>query len=93
VHLVTIMALTKQVQLKSNFEEISTFPTAYIKVEQVIADKLESEAVIAFYKEKDGLLVKGARYSFQTNLDGDNAIKQAYEYLKTLPEFTGAVDC
>jgi hypothetical protein len=87
------MALTKQVQLKNNFEEISSFPAAYIKVEQVIADKLESEAVIAFYKEKDGLLVKGARYNFQTSLEGGNAIKQAYEHLKTLPEFADATDC
>ena len=27
------------------------------------------------------------------DLNGDNPIKQAYEYLKTLPEFTGATDC
>lgn len=26
-------------------------------------------------------------------LDGDNPIKQAYSYLKTLPQFSDAVDC
>lgn len=26
-------------------------------------------------------------------IDGENPIKQAYEYLKTLPEFSGATDC
>jgi 5-methylcytosine-specific restriction endonuclease McrBC regulatory subunit McrC len=26
-------------------------------------------------------------------LTGENPIKQAYEYLKTLPEFAGAIDC
>lgn len=27
------------------------------------------------------------------DMDGENPFKQAYEYLKTLPEFEGAVDC
>lgn len=27
------------------------------------------------------------------DLDGKNPIKQAYDYLKTLPEFAGATDC
>ena len=33
--------------------------------------------------------------SFQCmyDIDGSNPIKQSYEYLKTLPEFAGAVDC
>ena len=26
-------------------------------------------------------------------LDGDNPFKQGYEYLKTLPSFSGSVDC
>ena len=30
---------------------------------------------------------------FVPNLDGDNFIRQAYLYLKTLPEFAGATDC
>ena len=32
-------------------------------------------------------------YSFSANLDGPNFIKQAYLYLKTLPEFSDATDC
>jgi hypothetical protein len=27
------------------------------------------------------------------DIEGDNPIKQAYEHLKTLPEFEGAIDC
>jgi hypothetical protein len=34
-----------------------------------------------------------AYYKFAPNLDGANFIKQAYEHLKTLPEFSGATDC
>jgi hypothetical protein len=33
------------------------------------------------------------QFVFAPNLDGPNFIKQAYEHLKTLPEFDGAVDC
>ena len=32
-------------------------------------------------------------YNFVPLLEGDNFIKQAYLYLKSLPEFVGSVDC
>ena len=32
-------------------------------------------------------------YTCIYDLDGPNPIKQAYEYLKTLPEFSNATDC
>ena len=32
-------------------------------------------------------------YSCAYDLNGDNPIKQAYGHLKTLSEFSGAVDC
>jgi hypothetical protein len=32
-------------------------------------------------------------YNFVPSLEGANFIAQAYEYLKTLPEFKGATDC
>lgn len=33
------------------------------------------------------------QYSFVPKLEGQNFIAQAYEHLKTLPEFAGAIDC
>ena len=36
-------------------------------------------------------LTKG--YSFNYDMETSNPIKQAYEHLKTLPEFSGAIDC
>jgi hypothetical protein len=33
------------------------------------------------------------QYSCVYNITGENPIKQAYEYLKTLPEFANATDC
>ena len=33
------------------------------------------------------------QYQCAYNIHGDNPIRQAYAYLKTLPEFAGATDC
>jgi len=43
----------------------------------------------------DGVLPHFADADHQCayTLDGENPIKQAYEHLKTLPEFSGATDC
>ena len=62
---------------------------AYIKVESVSGDK---ETVTATVTTKIGEGVKTKFYHYKPNLDGSNFIKQAYEHLKTLPEFADAVD-
>ena len=33
------------------------------------------------------------QYQCAYDIQGDNPIRQAYAYLKTLPEFAGAMDC
>lgn len=63
---------------------------AYIKVECVTATKNDINAVVSF---NDGDRRYDRVYTFNTVLDGDNFIKQAYEHLKTLPEFADATDC
>jgi len=37
--------------------------------------------------------IPSSNYSFVPNLDGPNFIEQGYQYLKTLPEFSGFEDC
>jgi hypothetical protein len=68
-----------------------TVNDTYVKVENVQSDKLAARANVCFYKNEKSFNAK--TYEFYVNLDGSNFIKQAYEYLKTLPEFSGAVDC
>lgn len=63
---------------------------AYIKVESVSGGK---DNVTATVSTKIGENVKTKFYHYKPNLDGSNFIKQAYEHLKTLPEFADAVDC
>lgn len=63
---------------------------AYIKVEIVTASK-ESANVSVSFTDNDKSILKF--YEFTPGLNGSNFIKQAYEHLKTLPEFKDAEDC
>jgi hypothetical protein len=65
----------------------------YIKVQDLFCTKNRIEAGIAFKADSVNLPVKTEKYNFAPNLEGGNFIKQTYEYLKTLPEFAGAIDC
>lgn len=66
---------------------------AYIKVLNVTADKSTIEIRVSVSKGADDNAVHSLQYSCPANLNGANFIKQAYEHLKTLQEFAGAVDC
>lgn len=65
---------------------------AYIRVNNVIAKKPVSFIDVEI---KTGDVGRMEQYQFEADLSdsAENHIKQAYKYLKTLPEFAGAVDC
>jgi hypothetical protein len=65
----------------------------YIKVQDLFCTKDRIEAGVGFKASSSDLPVKIEKYNFIPDMDGGNFIKQTYEYLKTLPEFTGAIDC
>jgi hypothetical protein len=68
--------------------------SCYIKVTMVSADKTNVVSDVLFRKDTaEGAIIKSVRHSFAPNMQGENFIKQAYEHLKTLPEFANAVDC
>jgi hypothetical protein len=85
------MALQKTVTTPQGF----TATNAYHRIEAVrLSGKTQMQfnvyshinaATIPFFAE--GL------FDCAYDLDGANPIAQAYEHLKTLPEFAGAVDC
>lgn len=64
--------------------------SCYIKVESVNSTKTNASAVVS-YTSDIGKMQQV--FKFQVTLDGKNFIAQAYEHLKTLPEFVGAEDC
>jgi hypothetical protein len=69
------------------------FPGAYIKVLAVFTSKLTNHLTYGIYKEANGRLLKEGREEFEIDLETSNPLRQAYEHLKTLPEFSDATDC
>jgi hypothetical protein len=68
--------------------------SAYIRVSNVAGNKEGMTAEAQFLVDgPQGELIKVVNFSFDLDLKGENPIKQAYHYLKTLPEFSDAEDC
>ena len=86
------MALNKIVELSVYGEKI-ILRNAYIKIDHVNGTKTQVQAKYVVYSNKDGEIVEEKYCNFMPDMDGANFIKQAYEHLKTLPEFAGATDC
>ena len=87
------MALTKQVTLKSNFGDDVVFNNAYIMVGALYGDKKSLRIEVNVHRAKGETILDRCQFYFTPILDGKNFIAQAYEHLKTLPEFADAVDC
>ena len=70
-----------------------TATDAYHRVENVaLASKTEITFSVRSYASTDMPFFAEEFYSFSYDLTGANPIQQAYEHLKTLPEFSGATD-
>jgi hypothetical protein len=86
------MALEKTIALNFAGKEIE-FQNAYIKVMSAGGNKTEVAASISYFDKQNGNVFKQNIVSFAPSMDRGNFIKQAYDHLKTLPEFSGAADC
>ena len=83
------MALKKNI----DFQGVQ-IPDAYIKVARVSGNKSKISANIEFKVNQDSeTWFKTETRQFDLDLDGPNVIEQAYKYLKTLDEYSGAKDC
>ena len=87
------MAISKNIEMISNFGDTVVFNDTYIKINEINGYKNKITVILFIYKKENELLLKSEAYSFTPNLDGDNFIKQGYEYIKTLPEYADAIDC
>ena len=87
------MALRKTLILTTNLGTQATFENAYIRVDSVKVQKGFGRSLVQTHKEKDGQVLEQKGYSFEYNLNGLNPIAQTYIHLKSLSEFSGAVDC
>jgi hypothetical protein len=75
----------------SKGQEAITF-NAYVKVVSVSGDKNEVVASVVFSDDKNNI-EKQYRFTVSTSESSKNFIAQAYQHLKTLPEFSGSTDC
>lgn len=84
------MALSKTIETVHGFQALN----AYHRVEAV---SLNSKEQIRFhvrsYTAIDKPFFAEQVITAPYQLDGANPIKQAYNHLKTLPDFAGATDC
>jgi hypothetical protein len=84
------MALSKTITTVHGFKAVD----AYHRVEAVaLPAKDQMTFHVRSYTSTDKPFFVEQVVSCVYDLDGANPIKQAYEYLKTLPEFEGATDC
>jgi len=70
-----------------------TINNAYCRVNFIQGNKASVVAEIGFHASENDQAFYSKAISFVPDMDGDNFIKQAYEHLKTLPEFANATDC
>lgn len=83
------MALQKQTKSVHGFDA----PQAYHRVEGVSVGKTEIKFRLRSYKDAaSNTAFADEGFVCTYDIAGDNPIKQAYQYLKTLPEFAGAAD-
>jgi len=88
------MALKQTIELTDNFGVLVTLSDVYIKIVRLEGSKESIDVTLFFYKEPNGSVYLQANHSFMPDLNSQyNFIAQAYNYLKTLPEFEGAEDC
>ena len=89
------MALKQTMTLVNNFGEDSVFNDAYIKVQLVNCNKEHGTMRYTVQKTSDAPVLKQTELMFPVSVESrsENFIKQAYNYLKTLPEFKDASDC
>lgn len=66
---------------------------AYIKICRYQGDKDKLFFDVGIHTKSGEKMIASHGYQCALNLDGANPVKQAYEHLKTLPEFSNAVDC
>ena len=66
--------------------------SAYCKIINIVGDKTGGQVTIECQGEKQKI-TKQEMVVFSTEDGAPNFIKQAYEYLKTLPDWADATDC
>ncbi len=87
------MALSKNLKIKTNIGIDVDVQNAYIKIVSVFGNKSEMTAELHICKAQGEEPLQRKTYAYTYQIDGSNPIKQGYEFLKTLADFSDAKDC
>lgn len=81
---------TKQI---TGFPEVSAM--SYCRVEKVNTIKNQAVCFVIYFTENKSEMLGSNEFSFIPSVadNAKNHIFQAYDHLKTLPEFSGSEDC
>ena len=83
--------------IPTGFDTPAVLIEAYLRVDSLSGTKNKLFVTVGFYNKKNNemVLAKQNVYDFQPSVESDslNFIAQAYNHLKTLPDFSNAVDC
>ena len=89
------MALTKPVALPTGIG----IPNAYVRIDELQIKRFGSRRTMTFllyvYVDKNAKMLPAdiQQFSIDFDMDGPNPFAQAYAYVKSLPDYAGAVDC
>lgn len=84
------MALKKTVETRHGF----IAQDAYISIGHVESlNKTSMSFTVNYRKEKDAQPFDAKTFSCAFDVEGQNPYAQAYNFMKTLTEFSGAQDC
>ena len=70
-----------------------TINDGYLRVTEVAGNKNRVAFSLSYQIAQGEDSVKTQDFDFVPEMSGDNFIRQAYQYLKTLPDFKNAQDC
>jgi hypothetical protein len=90
------MALTKAfTKTQEKLDGFLELKNAYWRVDNVFATKEHASCTVSVNRNDENYFVPVAvkQYNFTPKLIDKNFIAQAYDHLKTLPEFADAKDC
>lgn len=95
-YLVNILSEEQMTSAELPVEKEFVIPDVYCRIDVMNGSKERLTIKVDTYKDSSKvILIKSESYSFVPDVTegAENFVKQGYEYLKTLPEFSGAVDC
>lgn len=89
------MAIQISISAENNFGQISNLANCYCKVTRVVGDKDQIHAKMDVMNPERTRVYREETFAFTPSVEAGskNFIAQAYDYVKSLPEYAGSTDC